>query len=49
MSGDTGFLYPFIDGDERDSGALLTDLAASARDKARESAALQRSPLAQEQ
>ena len=46
MSGEgTGFLYPFIDAEERDSGALLTDLAASARDKARESAALQRSTL----
>jgi D-sedoheptulose 7-phosphate isomerase len=42
----TGFLYPFIDADERDSGSLLTDLAASAREKARESAALQRSTLA---
>ena len=39
----TGFLYPFIDADERDSGSLLTDLAASARAKAQESAALQRS------
>lgn len=46
MTEDTGFLYPFIEGDERDSGALLTDLAASARAKARESAALQRSTLA---
>jgi D-sedoheptulose 7-phosphate isomerase len=46
VSEDTGFLYPFIDGDERDSGALLTDLAASATDKARESAALQRATLA---
>jgi D-sedoheptulose 7-phosphate isomerase len=26
----TDFLYPFIDGDERDPGALLVDLAASA-------------------
>jgi D-sedoheptulose 7-phosphate isomerase len=46
MSEDTGFLYPFIDADERDAGALLADLAASAREKARESAALQRSTLA---
>jgi D-sedoheptulose 7-phosphate isomerase len=45
MSESTGFLYPFIDGDERDSGSLLTDLAASARDKARESSALQQSTL----
>lgn len=31
------FLYPFIEGDERDTGALLTDLAASARLKAGDS------------
>lgn len=43
----TAFLYPFIDAEERDSSALLSDLAASARDKARESAALQVSTLAQ--
>ena len=47
MSESTGFLYPFIEGDERDSGALLDDLAASAMDKARESAALQQSTLAE--
>jgi D-sedoheptulose 7-phosphate isomerase len=41
----TGFLYPFIGADERDSGALLTELAASARAKAAESAALQQSTL----
>jgi D-sedoheptulose 7-phosphate isomerase len=41
----TGFLYPFIEADEHDPGALLTDLAASARMKARESAALQQSTL----
>lgn len=41
----TGFLYPFIDADERDSGSLLADLAASARTKAQESSALQRSTL----
>jgi D-sedoheptulose 7-phosphate isomerase len=29
----TGFLYPFIDSEERDAGALVTDLAASARAK----------------
>lgn len=39
----TGFLYPFIEADERDAGSLLTDLAASANQKAAESAALQRS------
>lgn len=43
----TGFLYPFIDAEERDSGSLLDDLAASARLKARESSALQRSTLAE--
>jgi D-sedoheptulose 7-phosphate isomerase len=36
----TGFLYPFIDGDERDASALLTDLAASARAKMAESRSL---------
>jgi D-sedoheptulose 7-phosphate isomerase len=41
----TGFLYPFIDAEERDSGALLTELAASARAKAAESAALQQATL----
>ncbi|MDQ6838700.1 MAG: SIS domain-containing protein [Actinomycetota bacterium] len=33
----TDFLYPFIEGDERDSASLLTDLAASAEAKAVES------------
>ena len=41
----TGFLYPFIEAEERDSGALLEDLSASARAKAHESAALQQSTL----
>jgi D-sedoheptulose 7-phosphate isomerase len=41
-----GFLYPFIDAGERDTGPLLADLAASARSKAAESAALQQSTLA---
>jgi D-sedoheptulose 7-phosphate isomerase len=41
-----GFLYPFIEAQERDAGPLLADLAASARSKARESAALQRATLA---
>jgi D-sedoheptulose 7-phosphate isomerase len=36
----TGFLYPFIDGDERDANALLFDLAASARAKMAESSDL---------
>ncbi|MGH3264471.1 MAG: D-sedoheptulose-7-phosphate isomerase [Trebonia sp.] len=43
----TGFLYPFIDAEERDSGALLTDLAASARDKAHESHQRQQATLAE--
>ncbi|WP_432840253.1 D-sedoheptulose-7-phosphate isomerase [Dactylosporangium sp. CA-092794] len=45
MSG-AGFLYPFLTGAERDPAALLADLAASARAKTRESAALQRRTLA---
>jgi D-sedoheptulose 7-phosphate isomerase len=36
----TDFLYPFIEGDERDAGSLLTDLASSARAKAADSARL---------
>jgi D-sedoheptulose 7-phosphate isomerase len=48
MTGEqTGFLYPFIESGERDAGALLANLAASARAKARESAALQRATLAE--
>ncbi|RVW01784.1 D-sedoheptulose-7-phosphate isomerase [Rhodococcus spongiicola] len=44
MSGSEGtdFLYPFIDAHEEDAGELLADLAVSARDKATESARLQR-------
>jgi D-sedoheptulose 7-phosphate isomerase len=45
--GGTGFLYPFLDAREHDAGPLLADLAASARAKAAESAALQRETLAQ--
>ncbi len=41
----TNFLYPFIDSQEADSGALLTDLASSAQAKAAESAALRRATL----
>ena len=41
-----GFLYPFIDADERDPEPLLAELAASARAKAAESAALQQATLA---
>jgi D-sedoheptulose 7-phosphate isomerase len=42
----TGFLYPFIEADEKDPQALLVDLASSARDKAAISRDLQRSSLA---
>jgi D-sedoheptulose 7-phosphate isomerase len=42
----TNFLYPFLDAEERDQESLLTDLAASARAKAAESAALRASTLA---
>ncbi|MFE7201936.1 SIS domain-containing protein [Pseudonocardia alni] len=45
MSEATGFLYPFLESEETDSGSLLTDLAASARTKSRESAALRASTL----
>jgi len=45
MTDATSFLYPFIDGDETDADALLTDLAASARSKAAESAQLQADSL----
>lgn len=41
----TNFLYPFIDGGENDSAALLSDLAVSAATKAAESAALRRSTV----
>lgn len=42
----TGFLYPFLDAGERDRDSLLSDLAASARAKARESADLRASTVA---
>jgi D-sedoheptulose 7-phosphate isomerase len=42
----TGFLYPFMDAEERDSGPLLEQLAASAQAKAAESAALREATLA---
>ncbi|MGV9744424.1 D-sedoheptulose-7-phosphate isomerase [Rhodococcus zopfii] len=42
---ETGFLYPFIDAEERDAGPLLRDLAASARSKAAESARLQQESI----
>lgn len=42
----TGFLYPFLEAEERDQESLLRDLAASARAKATVSAALRESTLA---
>ncbi|MBN9096892.1 MAG: SIS domain-containing protein [Pseudonocardia sp.] len=42
----TGFLYPFLEAEERDQESLLRDLAASARAKAAESAALREATLA---
>src|SRR5215216_4137986 len=44
-SSPTDFLYPFIEGQEHDPQALLTDLAASALSKSRESARLQAETL----
>jgi D-sedoheptulose 7-phosphate isomerase len=41
VSEGTDFLYPFIEGDERDADALLHDLAASAEGKGAVSVALQ--------
>jgi D-sedoheptulose 7-phosphate isomerase len=41
----TGFLYPFIGADEHDAGALLTDLATSARAKVHTSLQLQADTL----
>ena len=41
MSGEpTGFLYPFIESEERNSASLLVDLAGSARDKITDSRTL---------
>ena len=45
MSDATDFLYPFIEGGERDVGALLTDLSRSARGKASDSDDLRRTTL----
>ena len=47
MSENTDFLYPFIEGDEKDSGSLLDDLGRSARDKWGESTALRTRTLEQ--
>jgi len=41
----TGFLYPFIDSDERDSSTLLADLGTSAEAKAVQSRQLQAATL----
>ena len=41
----TGFLYPFIEAEERDTGSLLTDLAASARGKIDQSRRVQAETL----
>ena len=41
----TDFLYPFIEGDERDADALLVDLGRSAAAKAEESARLRSATL----
>jgi D-sedoheptulose 7-phosphate isomerase len=47
MSGEaTGFLYPFIEGDERDAPSLLADLARSAEAKWDQSSRLQAETLA---
>jgi D-sedoheptulose 7-phosphate isomerase len=42
----TGFLYPFIESEERDSSSLLVDLAQSARQKIADSRALRTATLA---
>lgn len=41
----TGFLYPFIEGEERDASVLVADLAASARGKMAVSSALRTATL----
>jgi D-sedoheptulose 7-phosphate isomerase len=41
----TGFLYPFIDADERDSSALVADLTASAKAQIAQSRALRTATL----
>jgi D-sedoheptulose 7-phosphate isomerase len=48
MSEGTDFLYPFIEGDERDAEPLLRDLAESAQGKDAISRALQRATLDRE-
>jgi len=46
VSDSTDFLYPFIEGDERDVGSLLIDLSRSAEAKVTASAELRRTTLA---
>ena len=46
MTERTDFLYPFIEGDERDAGPLLVDLAASVAAKVTTGAALQEATFA---
>ena len=41
----TGFLYPFIEAEEQDAGALMTELVMSAQAKMRESASLRAATL----
>ena len=41
----TGFLYPFIEAEERDAGALVSNLVLSARGKIQESASLRTETL----
>ncbi len=41
----TGFLYPFIEAEEQDAGALMTELVRSAQAKMRESASLRAATL----
>ena len=45
MTERTDFLYPFIEGDERDAASLLVDLAQSARAKHEESSELRATTL----
>ena len=47
MSDATDFLYPFIEGDEKDAPSLLADLALSAQGKWAESQALRQRTLAE--
>ena len=46
MTEGTDFLYPFIEGDERDAGSLLVDLTASVEAKVATGAALRDATLA---